>query len=204
MFESFFLNEDFRGKNHISKNHLSKKKHQTLFRGNEDVFVFDIERDPKDVVVSNYYHDKFRNGYVGDFSKYYWQSGRYVVDQLSSYHDMWRNAGPRSYVSSYERLQDDFSAEVIAIANILGVSLSEEDVEQLKVRTSLSSLRTEYKKDERYQGEKFFRKGEVGDWKNHFDEKMLLDVSHIISDGISKYDVHKCIRSLQEKFRKLL
>jgi hypothetical protein len=199
MFEKFLREENYTRQNFITKNHLADSSFVTLFQSNPQVYVFDIERDPKDVAVSNYYHDQFRNGYEGEFDEYYWSSARYVVDQLASYHNLWRDSGPRNYVSSYERLQSNFEEEVVKIAEVLGVNLSSEQVAQLKTQTSLKSLRTEYKKDERYQGAKFFRKGEVGDWVNHFDKKMLHDASSIIDSGISKYDYRRVIRTVKNK-----
>lgn len=204
MLDQFLREEEYKTQNYITKNHLSDPSYVSLFRSHDEVYVFDIERDPKDVAVSNYYHDQFRNGYEGDFADYYWDSARYVVDQLANYHNLWRHSGPRNYVSSYERLQSNFEAEVVDIAKVLGVELSNEQVVALKVQTSLGSLRSEYKKDDRYQGEKFFRKGEVGDWVNHFDKAMLEDANKIIDRGIPWYDHRKIVRSIRLNFGRKL
>lgn len=192
----FFENEDIQGCNYISKNHLSSEAHRELLVENKNVYVFDIERDPRDVVVSNYYHDCFRNGYEGDFEDYYWSNGRYVAAELSSYHALWRNGCPRFYVSCYESLHRDFAAEVRRIAAVLGLNLTDADVDRLRVETSIDSLRKEYKDDSRYQGSKFFRKGEIGDWKNHFEGNTLKDVTRIQDRGIAWYDRRSLFRRI--------
>ena len=192
----FLENEDIAVRNYISKNHLSSEYHRALLAANPHVYVFDIERDPRDVVVSNYYHDCFRNGYEGDFESYYWSTGRYVAAELSSYHALWRTGCPRFYVSSYESLHHDFPAEVRRIAATLSLHLSDSDIARLKVDTSIDNLRKEYKNDSRYQGSKFFRKGEIGDWKNHFHGKALKDVTRIQDKGIARFDRRLVVRRI--------
>ena len=198
--EKFLDQEDYKQTNYISKNHLNKPEHKALVQNNEDVFIFDIERDPRDVVVSNYYHDCFRNDYKGSFEKYYWDTGRFVADQLAGYHALWADCGPRAYMTCYEGLKNTFDIEARAIASVFGIELSDEAVVELKARTSFDSLRKNYQDDARYQGEKFFRKGEVGDWKNHFDEKMLADIESIQAQGMKRFDSGKLKREVKEFF----
>lgn len=185
---SYLASEDYRSQNFISKNHLNRPEQRNLLSQYDDVYVFDIERDPKDVIVSNYYHDCFRNGYKGSFADYYWTQGREVAGMLADYHNLWRGGHPRFYVSSYEKLHREFADEVRRIAAVLGVRIDAEAVETVRERTSIKTLREDYKEDPRYAGEKFFRKGEVGDWRNHFDAGMLDDVGRIERHGIPWYD----------------
>lgn len=185
---SYLATEDYRTRNFISKNHLNRVEHRDLLAKYDDVYVFDIERDPKDVIVSNYYHDRFRNGYQGSFADYYWEQGREVAGTLADYHNLWRGDHPRFYISSYEKLHQEFAGEVRRIAAVLGVLIADEELETVRERTSIKNLREDYREDPRYAGEKFFRKGEVGDWRNHFDTEMLNDIVRIERDGIRWYD----------------
>ena len=204
LLHDFLQNEDYQERNYISKNHLSSSNYRQIVASNDMVYVFDIERDPRDVVVSNYYHDSFRNDYEGSFEEYYWSRGRYVAAELSSYHDLWRNGSPRFYISSYEGLHQNFSDEVRKIAAIMGISPSDEFIDELRSRTSLTTLRREYKDDKRYQGKKFFRKGEVGDWKNHFNPKMLRDIQLMQEKGLSSLDRRAIAKRVTQKFKKIL
>ncbi len=153
------------------------------------VYVFDIERDPRDVIVSHYFHETFRNGYQGTFQDFYWSVGRIDVAKLIRYHDLWRQAGPQVYISSYERLHADFSSEVKRIAGVLELSLSDSAIDEMREKTSLGSLRKDYQREPRFEGEKFFRKGTTGDWKNHMDDSMLADLRRIEERGIGLLDL---------------
>lgn len=188
MLKAFIETEDCQANNYLSKNHLDQAKYRDLLMGCSNAFVFDIERDPKDVVVSSYYHDRLRNGYSGSFSDYYWHFGREVAARLASYHELWRNAGPRSYVASYERLHKEFDAETRRISQVIGVSLNADELNEIKEATTLRSLRGKYKEEPRFEGEKFFRKGMIGDWESHLDEKMLADIQRIERLGIQRFD----------------
>lgn len=192
----FLAEEDIAGRNYISKNHLASPAHRDLLAAEASAYVFDIERDPRDVVVSNYYHDCFRNGYEGDFDSYYWSRGRYVAAELAAYHELWRTGSPRFYVSSYEALHRDFPAEARRIAAVFNIDLSDAAVDQLKADTSITKLRKAYKDDQRYQGSKFFRKGEIGDWKNHFEADTLADVIRLQERGLSLLDRRNLLRKI--------
>jgi len=184
----FLSTEDFVTHDYLSKNHLDKPQHRTLL-SRPNVYVFDIERDPKDVIVSHYFHESFRNGYEGSFEDFYWNVGRFDVAKLSRYHALWRDSGPQVYISSYEKLHTDFAVEVRRIAGVLGVSLTDPQIDAMRERTSIKSLRKNYESEPRFEGEKFFRKGTIGDWKNHFDDAMLADIRRVEERGIGPIDL---------------
>jgi hypothetical protein len=85
-------------------------------------------------------------------------------------------------------LHSAFAEEVRCIANVLNVDVSDHDIERIKEETSLRQLRSQYQSEPKFEGEKFFRKGEIGDWKNHFDEAMLVDIEKIERGGIGAFD----------------
>lgn len=190
MLAEFLQSADLGADNFISKNHLDKPVYRDLLVANDAAYVFDIERDPKDVVVSMFYDARNRHGYDRSFSKYYWTHAREMVAGLEAYHALWREAGPRCHVASYEGLKTDFPAQVRAIAAVLGITLTESDIGRLHAETSMDKLRKKYSRDALYTGEKFFRKGIVGDWENHFDESTLQDIESILKSGIRKFDRH--------------
>jgi hypothetical protein len=200
--QDFLNNEDYIADNYLSKNHLDKPHHRRLLLNRPKVYVFDIERDPKDVIVSHYFHETFRNGFQGSFQDFYWSIGRVDVAKLCRYHALWRDAGPRVYISSYERLHADFSAEVTRIAEVLGLSLSDAVINEIREKTSLDRLRKDYQSEPRFEGEKFFRKGVIGDWKNHFDDQMLRDIRRIEKRGIRLLDLPNLSKQVISRWRK--
>ena len=198
-FETFLACEDTKGFDYISKNHLSKNAHKELLLNHPDTYVFDIVRDPRDVIVSNYYHERFRHNYEGSFDEFYWSKGRTLAAFLSRYHSLWEPDGKRIYRSSYECLQSDFSKEVRAIAEFIGHGLSDAEVEALRERTAMRTLRKEYEDEPQFEGEKFFRKGIVGDWKNHFDDKMSADITKIGESGVPPTNLSRIISAIRSR-----
>ena len=196
----FMAQEDIEKTNYVSKNHIGQPEYRDLLMSNPNVFVFDIERDVSDMTVSSYYDECNRHGYEGSFSDYYWSTGRYVANDVIRYHAIWRSAGSRFYMTSYEGLHANFADEVTRIANTLGLTLDAETIGKLQEKTSISSLRKRYQDEDLYKDEKFFRKGIVGDWKNHFDMAMTKDIARIKARGIGPLDRH----TLAMKLRRIL
>lgn len=80
------------------------------------------------------------------------------------------------YFASYESLKKDPKSEVAKIAKFLESDLSANDIDAIVELSSFNSMRNE---DANYSEareagimdfnvSKFMRKGQVGDWKNHF------------------------------------
>lgn len=194
LLEKFLETEDIVSNNFISKNHLGKEAHRELLKNNNHVFVFDIERNIRDVVVSAYYDARNRHGYDGSFRDYYWNSGRYIADSVIRYHAVWMEAGPGCCIVSYESLHADFNSEVAKIGKTLGLDLSESRLDQLREATSLKQLRKNYQDQPLYKGDRFFRKGTTGDWENHFDPGMIRDIDRIEDRGIGMFDLHRLLK----------
>jgi len=184
----FLEREDYHSRDYITKNHLGRPEHRQLLLSFKDVVVLDIARDVRDVVVSAYYDARNREGLTAPFEEYYWRSGRELADALTRYHELWKTDGERVLQVSYERLQTDFANELRSIAGLLGVELSPQRADEIKTATSMSSLKERYKEDEFYRDDRFFRKGIVGDWHNHFTSRMALDIERIERRGLSPLD----------------
>ena len=197
---------EFANRDVISKNHYGKKFHRNLLLSSPDTRVLDISRDTRDVIVSSYYDECRRNGFSGSFGDYYWERGRLLVDRISRYHEVWATPHSQILVSSYESLKTQFDVEVTRIATFLGVDLDENDLARIDQATNIESLRQSYKDDAQYNTAEnpFFRKGEVGDWKNHFDQKMIVDYEKIERKGIGKCDLRYLNTRLRSKLKEVL
>lgn len=188
-----FLNEvDYKTVNYLSKNHFYDKETYNKLVSSDNVKVFCIERELKDVVVSYYYHQIRKKTIDQSFEKYYWNYGRIFVHFMNEYQKVWHQPHPNVYVSSYERLKTDFDNECYRVGEFLGLDKDEIDVDGIKTATSMDSMRKKW--GEQNKGEKdvkFFRKGIVGDWQNHFDDKILEDYKHVTSNGLAGIDYLK-------------
>lgn len=203
LLESFLRQEDITHNDYLSKNHIGRPEYRDLLMTNEAVYVFDIERDVRDMVVSAYYDDCNRNGYRGTFTDHYWDRGRYLADDVTRYHAAWRNAGDKFCMVSYEGLHEDFAGQVGHIAKTLGIDLEASTISDLQEKTSIGSLRKRYQDEALYKDDKFFRRGVVGDWQNHFDEAMTADIAAIAKHGIGSLDRRLLGKKLRRVLRKV-
>jgi Sulfotransferase domain len=188
--EEFLETEDFTSRNFITKNHYGNKRLRDLLLSHPCTRVLDMTRGLNDVIVSSYYDACRRDGFVGSFEKFYWFEGRTLAEYLIRYHELWGDRHPQVLVTSFEALKKDFEREAWRIADFLGARVSEEAVETLKHETSMSNMREQYSDDPQYADAQnpFFRKGMIGDWRNHFNDRMLNDIAAIEKSGIRKLD----------------
>lgn len=205
----FLAREDYTTRDIITKTHYGSPQLRDLLLARPQVRVLDMERGLHDVIVSTYYDSCRREGFDGDFARFYWLDGRNQAEYLMRYHRLWGDGHPQVFVTSFEALKADFAREAYRIADFLGVSINDDDVARLQRETDITSLREQYKDDPQYADTKrpFFRKGEVGDWKNHFDERMLQDIRRIETRGIGRFDpidlANRVRRTIYAKFPRL-
>ena len=186
--EKFLDDVDHASANYISKSHIHNPRLRDAILFHEHVRVFDISRDVRDVLVSYYYHllrmRKVREG----FERFYWLLGRYKAYQIQQYHAVWGIGAPNIYVTSFEKLKNDFDRETAAIADYLGLPLSEDRIRCIKEATSLARQQKERGEEDKPEHERFFRKGIIGDWKNHFTPELLADLERIQAEGFGPLD----------------
>lgn len=136
-----------------------------------------IARNPKDVCVS-YFHFESSKAWSGDYTGPWEHWLKMFMDgrvQRGSWFDhvlsWWahRDAGNLLFLK-FEDLKRDFDGELRKIAAYLGYELSEEVIDKIKDATSFSRMKTDRfsNHQEITQLEEFFRKGEIGSWKDQF------------------------------------
>ena len=136
-------------------------------------------RNPKDVVVSDFYYSKGMKSisYLGSFDQYlelFMSAGRS--------HGLWYDHvlgwwsvrdKPNILVLSYESLKLNFNETIIKIADFLGLEYSEEIFNLVYKYTKFDSMKVNNCVNESIipwnpDSAPFIRKGTIGDWKNHF------------------------------------
>ena len=143
-------------------------------------------RNPKDTVVSLYYHLKLMKpcDYIGDFQTHF----DLFMDNLVIYSpyfeyvkEAWQQRNhPNICFLLFEDMKKDLPLCVRKVAKFLGKDVSDEMVQSLVDHLSFKQMRNNpaVNKEERKKlglltGEgHFMRKGEVGDWKNYFTDEM--------------------------------
>ena len=143
-------------------------------------------RNPKDTVVSFYHHEKLlkSHGYTGDFPTYF----NLFMDNLVMYSpyfeyvkEAWeRRNHPNVCLLFFEDMKKDLATSVKKVAKFLGKEVTDENIEALVDHLSFKKMKNnpavnrddDISKTFHMSDGNFMRKGEVGDWKNHFNEEM--------------------------------
>eukprot|EP00794_Sanderia_malayensis_P014882 gene14882-16428_t len=157
-------------------------------------------RNPKDTIVSYYHHQKLlkSQSFVGDFESNF----NLFMDDLVQYSSYWRYTvdawklkdHPNVCLLFFEDMKQDLQSAIKKVASFLDKELTDAQVESLEDHLSFKSMREisgtveNGKKlgifvEKTEKDAHFFRKGEVGDWKNYFTEEMNKKVD----DEIEKH-----------------
>ena len=149
----------------VSKNHLASPADRKVLleNGYRNVFVLNITRDIRDVVVSAYYHAVRVESYTGPFESFFKERGANVAKRVCAYNELWSARDDRLHISSYERLQLDGINEITAISKFLLLDSDEEKIRQVYEKTRFDAWKER-------TGSPHMRKGVIGDWKNHLTE----------------------------------
>ncbi|XP_012509275.1 PREDICTED: sulfotransferase 6B1 isoform X1 [Propithecus coquereli] len=145
---------------------------ESIFKNKAKILV--IFRNPKDTAVS-FFH--FHNN-VPDIPSYgSWDEffRQFMKGQVSwgSYFDFainWNKHLDDENVKFilYEDLKENLTDEIKQIAEFLGFSLTEEQIQTISAKSTFPAMRAASQETHGAVGPFLFRKGEVGDWKNLF------------------------------------
>ena len=100
---------------------------------------------------------------------------------------------------TYEGMQKDVRDVIRQVGEFLGKPLTEDTVERIAEETTLSRMRENpftdptaiYKSMKNFKGfskEEFFRKGVVGDWKEHFTTEQIAYLEKRLSETTVPYE----------------
>ncbi|XP_053565239.1 sulfotransferase 6B1 [Bombina bombina] len=80
------------------------------------------------------------------------------------------------YIVTYEEMKQDLKAAVKKMAGFFGISLNEEQVQQIADDGTFKFMKEKAKESYGDFVPVFFRKGEVGDWKDYFTEAQNQEI----------------------------
>eukprot|EP00794_Sanderia_malayensis_P010227 gene10227-11276_t len=146
-------------------------------------------RNPKDTMVSYYHHEKLikSHSFIGDFESNF----NLFMDDLVQYSSYWKYTvdawklkdHPNVCLLFFEDMKQDLQSSIKKVASFLDKELTDAQIKSLEDHLSFKSMREssgtveDGKKlgifvEKTEKDAHFFRKGEVGDWKNYFTEEM--------------------------------
>nr|CAH0106923.1 unnamed protein product [Daphnia galeata] len=162
-----------------------------------------VARNPKDVIVSYYYHHKLikLHGYIGtldDFAEYFMNDEVAYAPFFPHILDAWsKRHHPNMHFMFYEDMKRDLRGEIEKVATFLGKSYSDEVMAKLTEHLKFDN----FQKNESVNNEsgkkmgamnedgRFIRKGKTGDWKNHFSPELNSRIDEWIEKNLADSDL---------------
>ena len=166
--------------------------------------IIHIMRNPKDVITS-YYHFYHVLETLGNFSGswdefYQMAIEKYLLfgDWFSHTLEWWNHSRTNHNVLfiTYEDLKLHTAATIQQIGKFLGNNLTDEAVRVIEKNISFTAMKGKRNGFDLPQevGDKFFRKGEVSDWKNYFTVAQNEQFDQLIQQRLSDPELLACIR----------
>ncbi|XP_047988246.1 luciferin sulfotransferase-like isoform X2 [Leguminivora glycinivorella] len=158
-----------------------------------------VARDPRDVAVSFYHHNKLLIGYTGDF-KTYWNL---FVSNLVLFtpffphlKEAWalRNHSNMLFIF-YEDLIKNLPLSIKRIADFLGKDASDEQITKLCEHLDINNFRKNESVNPSFlvkinpDAEGFVRRGGAGGWRQYFDEEMAAQAQRWMRDHLAGSDL---------------
>ncbi|XP_041420373.1 sulfotransferase 6B1 isoform X2 [Xenopus laevis] len=135
-----------------------------------------VFRNPKDTAVS-FYHFYNNNPGLPNYSSWdtFFQdftSGNVCFGSYFDYALTWNKHidDENVLIMTFEEMKEDLYKAVKKICIFFGYSLTEEQVQYISDKGTFKSMKEKSGETHGYFGKVLFRKGDVGDWKNHFSE----------------------------------
>jgi hypothetical protein len=174
----FLRTADVAGSDYFIKSHYKPEDEmRPVLLRSPHVKVLNIYRDPKDVLVSAYYHYKRIGNFDGTFAEFFEKRAERLVRQLTRYHLYWDNTGVEDtiFFTTYQKLHASFDEEVFRLGRFLGKELTMTEIRSARKNTQFSKLSRPVVPEEK----RFFRKGVIGDWQKHLTLEQAAQVDQI-------------------------
>ena len=171
----------------VSKTHIFQKDIiNSILIKQDNIKVINIDRDIKDVLVSHYHHLLNSKKINSSFNSYFNKWGKYKAKQCVDYNKAWKNYDCLKL--KYSDLQNNNKSTILKISDYLGIKLSDDKIKYIQNETDIKNLRNTSKQKNLNEEDWFYRKGVIGDWKNYFDEEMIIKIKDIEANNLSVFE----------------
>ena len=168
-----------------------------------DMKMIYILRNPKDQLVS-YFHSfktELLGGYPGSWDEFFKMAVEgYLIfgDWFSHTLGWWSQSrvSKNLLLVTYEEMKSNFAATIQKISKFLDKDLSAKALKVIEDNTSFSAMKGQSSgfDDVKEAGPKFFRKGEVGDWKNYFTVAQNEQFDEILIQRLPDPELRACFQ----------
>jgi len=153
-------------------------------------FVY-VARNPKDVAVSTYYHDQSKHGYDGSREEHFklFVDGKVMFGAYFDHVLPWWEASERAgniLFIKYEDMKRDLRAVISQLGSFLQIKVGKELIDRVIERSSFRNMAANKQTNLNWVPQRqgvpgHFRKGGVGDWRNHFtaEQNKMYDALYL-------------------------
>ena len=137
-----------------------------------------VARNPKDVAISTYFHNQSKLGYEGTWEEHFqlFLTGDVGFGPYFDHVLPWWQASQkeqRILFMKYEDMKHDHAGSVLRLASFLDLQADPQLIDTVVTLSSFQSMTSNETTNfdwipQKADKPKHFRKGDIGDWRNHF------------------------------------
>jgi len=153
-----------------------------------------VARNPKDVAISFYFHDQSKGGYEGTWDEHFqlFMDGDLTFGHYFDHVLPWWEASREDkniLFLKYEDMKKDHAGNVAKIASFLDLEADSALIDKVVTLSSFKSMKngqnTNFDWIPQQEGVPgHFRKGDIGDWRNHFTEEQSQQLDELFMKKI--------------------
>lgn len=158
-----------------------------------------VARNPKDVAISTYFHNQSKGGYEGPWDEHF-QLFLYGDVGFGPYFDHvlpWWQASKKDkniLFLKYEDMKHDLAGNVAKLASFLDIQADSQLIETVVKLSSFQSMTSNETTNfdwvpQKADKPKHFRKGDVGDWRNHFNAEQSQQMDDLFMKKLKGSDL---------------
>ena len=154
-----------------------------------------VARNPKDVAISFYFHDQSKGGYEGTWEEHFqlFMNGELTFGSYFDHVLPWWEASktdPNILFLKYEDMKQHHAERVAQIASFLDLQAEPQLINRVVALSSFQSMSTGQSTNfewipQRAGVPSHFRKGDIGDWRNHFTEEQNRRLDAVFMEKVS-------------------
>jgi len=151
-----------------------------------------VARNPKDVAISTYFHNQSKLGYEGTWEEHF-ELFLHSDVGCGPYFDhilpWWQasQSDQRILFLKYEDMKNDHAGNVARLASFLNLQADSQLIDTVVTLSSFKSMTSNETTNfdwipQRADVPKHFRKGDIGDWRNHFSEEQSQQMDSLFME----------------------
>jgi hypothetical protein len=167
---------------------------------NQAAKIVYVARNPKDVAISNYFHEQSKMGYAGTWLEYFqlFLNGEIAYGSYFDHILPWWQASQRDQnilFLKYEDMKNDLAGNVDRIAAFLGIQADAHLIDTVVALSSFQSMTSNQNTNfewvpQKADKPKHFRKGDIGDWRNHFSAEQSRQMDDLFMAKMKDSGLH--------------